>query len=656
MGIVNIGILAHVDAGKTTLTERILFETGFIKALGSVDKGTTQTDTLALERSRGITIQAAVASFQLHTHTINLIDTPGHADFIAEVERSLRILDGVVLVISAVEGVQPQTRRLVHAIRAARLPLLIFINKIDRIGARDQGVLNDIRQKLDLRIVPCTAPTGLGERSATVTAADRTASAWQEPVIDLLAETNEQVIAEFERTDGQLSQEFITAALCRAVVDGEVVPVYFGSAITGVGVPALLAGIEEWLATDSVPAGEPVSGLIFKITRKGSGEKVAYIRLFTGHLAVRQRVILHRQNRFGETEAFEERITGIDRFTAGTANQAEQASAGEIVIAHGLRTAQIGDYFGEATAWALRQGRAFPAPALESVVQPNDPAQIAQLRTALEQMAEQDPLIALRQRNDAGEVSVRLYGEVQKEVLLDTLAQEYGIGVTFGPSQTICIERLVGTGEAASYIGHPDNPFYATIAFQIAPARPDSGLHYSRELGSLPPAFYRAIEETIHETLKQGLLGWEVPDCAVTLTTTGYSSPLSTAADFRNLVPLVLMEAMHRAGTLVCEPFDELLLDIPADTYGAVCSAVLNARGTLQDTQTDGETSRLVCLIPTAELRAIEQQLPRLTRGDGGWESHFAAYIPITTTPPARERVGPNPLNRPHYLAEIARL
>src|SRR3954453_21408945 len=164
MAIVNIGILAHVDAGKTSLTERILFQIGAIRTLGSVDKGTTQTDTLALERARGITIKSAIVSFQLHDLTVNLIDTPGHADFVAEVERSLRVLDGVVLVVSSVEGVQPQTRRLARAIRAAGLPLLIFANKIDRLGARGETLLEDIRRKLKLRIVALNSPSGLGSR------------------------------------------------------------------------------------------------------------------------------------------------------------------------------------------------------------------------------------------------------------------------------------------------------------------------------------------------------------------------------------------------------------------------------------------------------------------------------------------------------------
>ena len=259
MAIVNIGILAHVDAGKTSLTERILFETGVIASVGSVDKGTTQTDTMELERARGITIASAVVSFQLNALKVNLIDTPGHSDFVAEVERSLRVLDGVVLVVSSVEGVQPQTRRLARAIRAAGLPMLIFVNKIDRLGARGETLLEDMRRKLDLRLVPMNAATGTGDRAATVVAWDRADPTWRDPVVDLLAETNERVIEEFDRTGGDLSACFLSEELRAQIAARTIVPVFFGSAITGAGVPELLAGIEEWLpmadGSDGCPDG-----------------------------------------------------------------------------------------------------------------------------------------------------------------------------------------------------------------------------------------------------------------------------------------------------------------------------------------------------------------------------------------------------------------
>jgi ribosomal protection tetracycline resistance protein len=656
MAIINIGILAHVDAGKTTLTERVLFETGVIRTVGSVDKGTTQTDTLELERARGITIQSAVVSFQLHDLTVNLIDTPGHTDFVAEVERSLRVLDGVILVISAVEGVQSQTRRLARAIQAATLPMLIFVNKIDRLGARGDALLDDIRGKLRLRVVPITAAAGMGDRAATVFARDRERPLWRDQVIDLLAESSERVIEAFDRASGDLSDDFIMAELRAQIAAGAIVPVYFGSAITGVGVPDVLAGVEEWLPAATETKDTPAAGTVFKISRRASGEKLAYVRLFAGCLAVRQRVALQRRDVFGEIERIEERITAIDRIASGAAAPADAVRAGEIAILHGLRAARIGDRIGTDEAELREIDRVFPAPALESIVRPVDPGQITRLRTALEHLAEQDPLISLRQRNDAGEISVRLYGEVQKEVLMETLLRDYGVAVWFGPSRTICIERPVGTGEAAEIIFTPGNPFYATVGLRIEPAAPRSGIRYMRELGALPHAFYRAIEETIYETFTQGLLGWEVTDCAVTLTHAGFSSVVSTAGDFRKLTPLVLMQALSAAGTEVCEPIEAFEVEMPEDTFGAVSGALVNARATLRNAFIDGTSYRIICDIPTTELRGIEQQLPALTRGDGSWVSSFAGHVPVTGDPPVRTRIGPNPLNRAHYLSDVARL
>jgi len=655
MAIVNIGILAHVDAGKTSLTERILFATGAIKAVGSVDKGTTQTDSMELERARGITIKSAVVSFQLHDLKVNLIDTPGHGDFVAEVERSLRVLDGVVLLVSAVEGVQPQTRRLARAIRAAGLPLLIFVNKIDRLGARDAALLDDIRRKLKLRVVALNAATGLGDRAAAVVAADRASSAWRDPLIDLLAETNERVIEEFERTGGELTPSFLDAELRAQIAAGDVVPAFLGSAITGVGVPELLAGIEEWLPIAEEARETPAVGTVFKIARRASGEKVVYVRLFAGNLAVRQHVELHRHNALGEPEQIAERITGIDRFAAGTVARVGTASAGEIVGLHGLRAARIGDRIGADATGARKDASAFPVPALESVVRPIEPGQLTRLRAALEQLAEQDPLIALRQRNAEGEISLRLYGEVQKEVVMETLAREYGVAVTFGPSQTICTERPIGTGEDAEIIYEGENPFRATVGLRVEPAERRSGIRYVRELGALPLAFYRAIAETVYETFKQGLYGWEVTDCVVTLTHAGFSSVTSTAGDFRKLVPLVLMQALLMAGTQVCEPFEEFDLEIPEDTFGAVSGALVHARATMHNAFRDGSAYRIIGEIPTAELRALEQQLPSLTRGDGSWVSSFAGYVPVTGDAPIRARIGPQPLNRAQYLADVAR-
>ena len=655
MAIINIGILAHVDAGKTSLTERILFHAGVIETIGSVDKGTTQTDTLELERARGITIKAAVVSFNLNQLNVNLIDTPGHADFIAEVERSLRVLDAVVLVVSAVEGVQAQTSRLARAVRAMGLPMAVFINKIDRLGARDSALLADIRRRLGVRIVSMNGVLRVGERTAGVAPHHLDDRCWRDSIVDLLAETSDAVIEEFTRTEGRLSARFIQRELRSQIAMGQIVPLFYGSAITGAGVSELLSGIADWLPPAPEMADGPVSALVFRIARQPSGEKLAFARIFTGSLVVRDRVLIRRKSASDEAVELEERITGVDRFQAGATTRAESASSGEIVVLHGLRSVRFGDWIGEEHATARQADGMFPAPKLESVVRPVDPGDVSRLRAALEQLAEQDPLISLRQRNDEGEISVRLFGEVQKEVVTETLAREYAIAATFGPSQTICVERPAAVGSHVESISDGENPFYATLGFRIEPAAPGAGIRYHRQLGSLPPAFYRITEATVFETLSQGLFGWEVTDCDVTLDPAGFSAPLSTGGDFRKLAPLVLMRALANAGTDVCEPIEELTLEIPEETFSAVFGLLIDARATIETSTVDGASHRMICHVPTAELRIVEQRLPGLTRGDGNWTSVFAGYAPVTGKPPARVRVGPDPLNRAHYLAEVAR-
>lgn len=651
MSFLNLGILAHVDAGKTSLTERLLFETGVIRRVGSVDSGTTQTDTLELERARGITIQSAVVSFALGDLTVNLIDTPGHPDFIAEVVRSLRVLDAVILVVSAVEGVQPQTRRLAHALQVAGIPRLIFINKVDRAGARDDALLEHLAQALRMRVLPMTRVTHLGTPEHRVTSIAPHDQAWQTHCVDLLAATRDDVIEAYERQGGMLSTTYLCDVLRQQVAVGEITPVYFGSAISGAGIPGLLEGIRAWLPSAPADTTAPLTGEVFKIARRPSGEKLTYLRLFSGALEVRQPLPLHRRTEHGPVEQLAARVTGIER--AGTRSTVERVTAGDIAILHGLRHARIGDRAGTPPDSAHDLPPALPLPALESVVRPVDSRQITQLRAALEIMAEHDPLITLRQRNAEGEISLRLYGEVQKEVIQATLAQEYGVAITFGPTTTVCIERPCSVGEHVEPLG--GSPIAAGVGLRIEPGAVGSGIQYVRELGALPLAFYRALEETIYETLTQGLAGWEVTDCVVTLIDCGYYSPITIAADFRKLTPLVVMHALQQAGTVVYEPIEALDLDVPEDTCHAVTRILTHARATIHETTVAGSTTRVSCTIPTAELRAVEQQIPALTRGEGTWVSTPAGYIAVTRNPPSRPRTGPNPFHREQYLAEMTR-
>ncbi|MEU8325283.1 translation factor GTPase family protein [Nonomuraea sp. NPDC048881] len=798
MHILNIGILAHVDAGKTSLTERLLFETGVIARLGSVDDGSTQTDSGEIERRRGITIRSAVASFTMGDLRVNLVDTPGHADFVAEVERALGVLDGAVLVVSAVEGVQPHTRVLMKTLRRLRLPTLIFVNKIDRMGAREAGVLAEIRRWLSPRVVPLNTVSGIGGPSATthpftfapppfgtapspppphplastppppgstplppgvtprepahsspVTsvpsssgAAPRDAAsatgpsstsgaasgdpavATRSPVFappssggasrpgvagggseevvraagpveaeparteaDLAADTGPgaeggagggveggveaagMVAAEVlaEGDDGLLEllvddvvpgARRVREALAAQCAAGDAHPVLFGSAITGQGVAELLGAVRLLPAVPQPPLGADGSAdrtaatatataatatataatatatatataaavaVVFAVGRGRGGEKIAYLRMWGGELRARERVTFLRREPGGGVHAYEGRPSGVAVVGSG----ARVAVAGDIATVRGVPEIRVGDRLGEPGP----AGQAhFTPPSLETVVRPRVPGQEPRLHAALVALAEQDPLIGTRTL-PGGRTSVLLYGEVQKEVIGETLARDFGVEAEFEPSRPVHFERPAGTGAASEEMRQAGDAFMATVGLRVEPAAPGSGVLYRLEvdLGSLPLAFHRAIEESVRHGLGTGPRGWPVTDVLVTLTATGYASPVTTAGDFRGQARVVLAEALRRAGTRVYEPCHRFEAEVPADAFAAVSSRLAGLGAILDGTSRRDGTWVLEGEIPAAAVHEAERRLPGLSRGEGVWWSRPSGDRPIRT-------------------------
>jgi ribosomal protection tetracycline resistance protein len=622
----NLGILAHVDAGKTSLTERLLHAAGVIDEIGSVDSGSTQTDSLALERQRGITIKSAVVSFAIDDVTVNLIDTPGHPDFIAEVERVLSVLDGAVLALSAVEGVQAQTRVLMRTLRRLRIPTVIFVNKTDRRGADPTRVLREIATRLSPALIPMDTDIPM----------------------DVLADNDDTLLAAYVDNRPLAPSQLRDAQTRQALVH----PVFFGSAITGAGISPLMRGITELLPSAAGDPDAPVSGTVFKVERGPAGEKIAYARMFAGTLRTRDRLPSGAK------------VTAISVFSHGPAGRADSVAAGQIGKLWGLTDIRIGDPIGTPPPSV---GHAFAPPTLETVVVPAHPAAGGALHAALTQLAEQDPLINLR-HTESG-ISVSLYGEVQKEVIEATLDTDFGIAVSFHETTTIHIERPCGTGAAAEFIAKDPNPFLATVGLRVEPAPIGSGVRFQLgvELGSMPYAFFKAVEDTVHETLRQGLHGWQVTDCVVTMTHSGYwarqssshgvfdKNMSSTAGDFRTLTPLVLIDALRQAGTTVYEPMHHFRLDIPADTLGSVLPVLAKLHAIPRTPAIRGSAYLLEGAIPAAQVHALERQLPGLTRGEAMWECAFSHYQPTTGATPQRPRTDHNPLCRKDYLLAVSR-
>lgn len=667
MRTLNLGILAHVDAGKTTLSERLLYAAGAIDHVGSVDAGTTQTDSLELERERGITIRSAVASFLVGDLAVNLVDTPGHPDFIAEVERVLGVLDGAVLVVSAVEGVQPQTPLLFRALRRLGVPTLIFINKIDRAGAEPARVLETMARRLSPGIVPMVRVVDAGRRSASVVPFGTDDSAHAATLTEVLADHDDAVLRAYVEDQAAMSFARLRQLLGEQTRRGEVHPVFFGSAAHGVGIDELLAGIDELLVGEPGDPDSPLSGRVFKIERTGSGERVAYVRLFSGTLRPRERI------RVGDAEA---KATAIRVFAPAGAPRAPVVRAGEMATVWGLGAVRVGDAIGDEPA-TDGQGTRFPRPALEAVVLAVRPEESGRLRAALAQLAEQDPLIDVRQDDTRHEIWVSLYGEVQKEVIGATLERDYGIAAEFRETTTVCIERPARVGEADEVIhaktktnitGRSSplstNPFTATLGLRIEPAPFGSGIEFRADveprliplyLYKTPETFVAQMEANVHEALVEGLAGWQVTDCRVTMWDCGYASPVTSAADFRRLTQLVLMAALQRAGTWVCEPLSELTLEAPSSTAAGVVAALGRLGGRVTGQFSANGVSTLSAVLPVARVRSLQHQLPGLSMGEGVLETRFGGYQPVGRDEPRRRRSAPSPLDRDAWLASLAR-
>ena len=563
MRTLTLGVLAHVDAGKTTLTERLLVEAGVLAEPGSVDAGSTHTDTMALERRRGITIRAAVVSFEVDGTTVNLVDTPGHSDFIAEVERALSLLDGAVLVVSAVEGVQAQTLVLMRALQRLDIATVVFVNKVDRAGADPELVELEVRERLDPDV-----------------------------------------------------------------------PVLFGSALKGEGVAELLHALPELLPGREPSAEGPAAGLVFKIDRDETGGKEVVALLRSGTLHVRDRLDLGR----GDPA----RVTGLRRFHRGGLDTVTEVAAGHVVVLRGLDAARIGDGFGEGAAGVAQQ---FARPSLATVVEPLDERERPALYAALDRLAEQDPLISLRVDDDARELRLSLYGEVQQQVIGSLLEEEYGVAVRFRDTAMICTERLLGTGAAVELIGTDPNPYLATVGLRVEPAPVGSGVDFGLEveLGSMPPAFFTAVETSVRSALLHGNHGWEIPDARVRMTHSGYwarqshahgtfdKSMSSTAGDFRDLTRLLMARSIARAGTVVCEPIHRFELEVPTDALGPTLALLAQAGGIPLSTEpraASGSSLVVTGDVPADAVHRLTLMLPDVTRGEGVLSSRLDHFRP----------------------------
>ncbi len=618
----NLGIVAHVDAGKTTLTERLLYETGVSTHLGRVDHGDTVTDADAIERRRGITIRSAVVAFTVGDLKVNLVDTPGHADFVAEVERALAVLDGAVLVVSAVEGIQAQTRALIRIMERLGIPFLVFANKIDRSGASVEGTLAALREALAGDAIALNDPVDVGSRSASVAA--RGGPDFVDELADRLSVFDDDVVRAYVEGSPPAERDLL-ASLARATATGRLHPVVFGAALTGVGVRDVLAAVATYLPPAGGSPDDPLHASVFKIEQDAGGHPLAYLRMRGGTLTSRDDVVRHHRGRDGTVTPVAGRAQRVATYAAGAATTETTAVAGDIATVVGLPDAEIGDQLGR---WDPAYGlRVFPPPGLESVVVARDPADRGRLFEAVQRLSAQDPLIDARLDGPDQELTVSLYGEVQREVLTARLAEEFGIAADVLESRTVLVERVAGVGEWALEVRTGN----ASVAYRVESGPPGSGERYvmGTERGYILPSHHRAIEEAVPRVMASGLRGWRVVDWVVTLTNARFSAPIPPAGYYRDLTETALRRALREAGTCECEPVSAFEVEVPEESFTAVLH-VLTAAGATPDLPVFSAGRCTVNgTIPTRSVHAVERGLPELTGGRGFLVSEPAGYVPI---------------------------
>ena len=549
MKIINIGILAHVDAGKTTLTESLLYTSGAITELGSVDKGTTRTDTMALERQRGITIQAAVTSFDWKNYKINIVDTPGHMDFLAEVYRSLSVLDGAILVISAKDGVQAQTRVLFHALRKMKIPTIIFVNKIDQGGINLQSVYQNIREKLSDEIIVMQDVLFTPEVSLTDIA---DIEKWESVVGE-----NDELLEKYIAGE-PLEIQDLQREKCRRIQNSSLFPVYHGSAKNNIGTEKLIEVITETFTSGADNNQSELCGSVFKIEYTDQKKRLVYLRLYSGTLRLRDTILLAQKQKL--------KITEMRIPSNGEIVQADIACCGESAILSN-DTLKLNDILGNTELLPRKAWEENPTPLLRTTVEPQKPEQRELLLNALTEIADTDPLLHYYVDTITHEIILSFLGKVQLEVICSLLIERYHVNINVKEPTVIYLERPSKAANHTIHIEVPPNPFWASIGLSVTPLPMGSGVQYESKvsIGYLNQSFQNAVAEGVRHGLEQGLYGWEVTDCKICFEYGLYYSPVSTPADFRFLAPVVLEQALKKCGTQLLEPYLSFTLYAPQE-------------------------------------------------------------------------------------------
>lgn len=637
---INIGIVAHVDAGKTTITERILHYTGRIRSLGSVDKGTSQTDSLEIEKERGISVRLSSASVDWKDTQINIIDTPGHIDFAAEVSRSLLALDCAVVVLSAVEGVQAHTENIWQGLKKLNIPTLFFINKIDRIGADDKKVIEEIKKELTQDLIILQSVENISTDSAKIDELFlRSEDKVSELIIENIAAYNDNL------TDKFLSDEKITFpelknALQISIKNCDVYPVLFGSAKYGVGIGSLLKLITEFMPEAEIDLNSEPSGIVYKVEQDKTLGRTASVRLFSGTLKNRDSILINNE---------EVKITQIKKIFSSKYENVGEVHSGDTAVICGINNIRPGNMIGNLEN--LKE-EFITEPFLTIKAEPKNSSDYSQLVTTMHQLADEDPALDLLWLKDERELHIKVMGKIQIEILESVLSKRFGIEVEFGKPIVIYKETPISSGEGIERYTMP-KPCWAVVKFLIEPGKRGSGVQFESKVGvnDIAQRYQQEVQRTIPTALKQGPLGWEVTDLKITLIEGEDHNVHSRAGDFVLATPMGIMKGLSGIGTKLLEPMLEFTITAPEEFCGKVISGLSILRAEVENPEIENSNFRVKGKIPVATSLDYSTTLSSQTGGKGKITTKFCGYkeceIELGKTIPFR---GISPLDRSKYI------
>ena len=635
----NLGILAHVDAGKTTVTENLLFLSGAIRMAGNVDKGTSLSDTLDVERRRGISVRASAMSFEWEGVRINLIDTPGHVDFSAEVERSLRVLDCAVLVLSAVEGIQAQTESIWAALEALNVPVILFVNKLDRIGADTARVVDDLKRRFSRDVILVNQPEKEGESDARMTDLDPDGQA-------VLAETvaaKDDALLERFLNEEPISRAEIEKVIAACTARRELFPILCGVAKNMIGTEELLGKIVAWFPDANVDDSRPPSGVVFKLDHDPKLGRIAGVRLYAGRLQNRDIIRNVTADR-------DEKITQIKKSYLNRYEDTGALSAGDIGFFCGMPEAKIGDILGD--PGPIPGSCELGKPLLSVRAIPVHEADHARLAGALQQLSSEDPHLNFSWFEDERELQVKIMGPVQAEILTELLDARFGIKARFSDPAVVYKETPASVGFGIERYTMP-KPCWAIVKYRIEPGEPGSGVVYSSQVGvnDIKERYQKEIERSIEGAFRQGIKGWEVTDLKITLVEGSDHVLHSRAGNFKLATNIAVLKGLTESGSILLEPILAFKISVAEIYVGRITSDIINARGTFDPIEADGGALSVTGRIPLATSLDYPIRLNSLTGGTAKFSFKYDGYEPC---PPGegvvRAYKGISPLDRAKYI------